>query len=328
MPANLPPTYYEIERRLREEAETPEEKIACVEELLAVIPKHKGTDHLCADLRKRLSKLRTAAQSPKRSSRQQSAFHLDREGAGRVVLIGPPNVGKSSLVAALTHAHPDVSEAPFTTWTPTPGMMMVEDIQIQLVDTPPLADHVEPELFDLIKSADIIAPVVDVQGSPIEALSLAVETLAERRIAPLRHRDRYPDDSRVWFRPFLVLVNKDDTEALDEDVALFGELLEEDWPLLPVSAASGRGLDALRRRAFEDLHVMRIYSKRPNKPPDMDKPFVLSRGSTVEEFAVKVHKEVATGLKSAKIWGSGVFDGQTVGRDHELADGDVVELHV
>ncbi len=227
MPANLPPTYYEIERRLREEAETPEEKIACVEELLAVIPKHKGTDHLCADLRKRLSKLKTAAQAPKRTTRQQSAFHLDREGAGRLVLVGPPNVGKSALVAALTHARPDISEGPFTTWTPTPGMMMVEDIQIQLVDTPPLADHVEPELFDLIKSADIIVPVVDVQGSPVEELSLVVEALAQRRIAPERHRDRYPDESHMWYRPFLVLVNKDDEEALDEDVAVFGELLDE-----------------------------------------------------------------------------------------------------
>lgn len=328
MPANLPPTYYEIERRLREEAETPEEKIACVEELLAVIPKHKGTDHLRADLRKRLSKLKTAAQTQKRTTRQQSAFHLDREGAGRMVLVGPPNVGKSALVAALTHARPEVSEAPFTTWTPSPGMMLVEDIQIQLVDTPPLADHVEPELFDLIKSADIVVPVVDVQGSPLEELALVVETLAARRVAAERHRDRHPDDTRMWFRPFLVLVNKVDDEALDEDLAVLEELLEEPWPLLPVSAASGRGLERFGKRAFDDLEIMRIYSKPPNKPADMEKPFVLSRGSTVEEFAAKVHKEVASGLKSAKVWGSGVFDGQTVGRDHELADGDVVELHM
>jgi len=328
MPANLPPHYYEIERRLREEAETPEEKAACVEELLAVIPKHKGTDHLRADLRKRLSKLRTAAQTQKRTTRQQSAFHLEREGAGRVVLVGGPNVGKSSLVAALTHAHPEVSPGPFTTWTPSPGMMQVRDIQIQLVDTPPLAEHVEPELFDLVKSADLIAPVVDVQASPVEQLASAVAILAERHIAPERHRNQYGEDARMWFRPFLVLVNKVDEEGLDEDVAVFRALLEEDWPLLPISAASGRGLEEFRGTAFEALRIMRIYSKPPNKAADMDKPFVLRQGRTVEDFAAKVPKDPPAGLKSAKVWGSGVFDGQTVGRDHELSDGDVVELHI
>ena len=142
MPANLPPQYYEIERRFREEAETVEQKIACVEELLAVIPKHKGTDHMRADLRKRLSKLRTEATSKKQVSRKASVHHVEKEGAGRVAVVGPPNVGKSPLVAALSHAHPDISEAPFTTWAPTPGMMPVEDIQIQLIDTPPIAERV------------------------------------------------------------------------------------------------------------------------------------------------------------------------------------------
>lgn len=328
MPANLPPQYYEIERRLREEAETPQEKVACVEELLAAIPKHKGTDHLRADLRKRLSRLKAEARAPKRTTRQQSAFHLDREGAGRLVLVGPPNVGKSSLVAALTHARPEVSEAPFTTWTPMPGMMAVEDIQIQLVDTPPLAEHVEPELYDLIRSADLIVPVVDVQGSPVEQLEYTVASLAERRIAPVQHRERYAAEARMWLRPFLVLVNKDDDDVLDEDVTLFVELLEEAWSLCPVSAVIGRGLDRFRRTAFERLEIMRIYAKPPNKPPDTTQPFVLHQGDTVEGFAAKVHGDLAAGLKSARVWGSGAFDGQMVGREHRLADGDVVELHV
>ncbi|MFH1568639.1 MAG: GTPase [Gemmatimonadota bacterium] len=328
MPANLPPQYYEVERRLREEAVTLEEKIACVEELLAVIPKHKGTDHLRADLRKRLAKLRTAAASPRRTTRQQSAYHIEREGAGRLVLVGPPNVGKSSLVAALTHARPEVSEAPFTTWAPTPGMMTVEDVQIQLLDTPPVAEHVEPEFFDLVKSADLVVPVVDIQGSPLEELEETVAALEARRIGPRHRGGGYPEESRMWLRPFLVLVNKTDAPPFDEDVAVLAALLEEEWPLAPVSAATGRGLDPFRREAFARLEVMRIYTKPPNHPPDMEKPFVLPRGSTVAQFAAKVHHEVAAGLKSARVWGSGAFDGQIVGRDHGLADGDVVELHV
>jgi hypothetical protein len=329
MPANLPQQYHDIQRRLREEAETTAEKIECVEELLAVIPKHKGTDHLRADLRKRLSKLRTEADSPKQSGgRQKTAFHIDREGAGRVVVIGPPNVGKSSLVAALTHAHPVVSSAPFSTWAPSPGMLPFEDVQIQLIDTPPIAEQTEAELYDLIRSAEVILAVVDLQASPIEQLEDTLAALEARRIAPEQRRQRFPDTQRMWFRPLIVVANKDDEQAFDEDAEMFAELLEEDWPLLAVSASSGRHLEQLQRALYEALAIVRIYSKPPHKPVDRTRPFVIKRGGTVEDFAAKVHQELATTLKTARIWGSGVFDGQQVGRDHVLEDGDVVELHV
>ena len=327
MPANLPPTYHEIERRYREEAETIEEKIACVEELLAVIPKHKGTDHMRADLRKRLSKLQTAALSPKHTSRQQSVFHIDKEGAGRVAVVGPPNVGKSCLVTALTRATPAVSPAPFTTWAPSPGMMPVDDIQIQLIDTPPIAEHTEAELYNLIKSVELVLIVVDLQASALDQLEETVLTLEKHRIAARHRAARYPDTARLTLLPFLVVLNKNDEDALDEDVDVVRELLEEDWPLLAVSATTGRNLEALKRTVFETLEIMRVYSKPPNKPPDMSKPFVLHRGNTVEDFAGKVHQDFLVTLKTAKAWGSGVFDGQSVGRDHVLADGDVVELH-
>ena len=327
MPANLPPQYHEIERRFREEAETVEEKIACVEELLAVIPKHKGTDHMRADLRKRLAKLQTEAASPKKASRKASVFHVEREGAGRVPVVGPPNVGKSSLVAALSHAHPDVSAAPFTTWAPTPGMMPVEDIQIQLIDTPPLAEHVEAELFDLIKSAELMLIVVDLQADPVQQLADTIAALEHKRIAPEHRRERYPEEQRMWFLPTIVVVNKDDGDDFDEDLAVFRELLSERWPLLPVSATTGRNLQKLARTVYEDLQIVRIYSKSPNKPADMTRPYVLKQGGTVEEFAAKVHQDFVATLKWAKVWGSGVFDGQTVGRDHVLADGDIVEMH-
>ena len=303
------------------------EKVACVEELLAIIPKHKGTDHLRADLRKRLSKLKTAAQGQKHVSRHQSAFRIEREGAGRVAVVGSPNVGKSALVAALTHARPDVSQAPFTTWTPTPGMMPVADIQVQLIDTPPMADHVEAELFDLVKSTDLVLVVVDLQANPIEQLEETLAILEQRRIAPEQRRGRFPDTARMSFLPVIVVVNKTDDQTLDEDVDVFQELLEEEWPLLPVSAQTGRNLERLSRVVVETLQIMRVYSKRPYKPADMANPYVLKQGATVEDFAGKVHQDFVSTLKTAKVWGSGVFDGQSVGRDHVLEDGDVVELH-
>ncbi|RME46821.1 MAG: TGS domain-containing protein [Chloroflexi bacterium] len=328
MPTNLPPEALEAEQRYRE-ARTIEEKIARLEEFISAIPKHKGTDKLRADLRRRLSKLRSSAQSRKKVSRQLSPYHIDREGAGQVVVIGPANVGKSALVDALTNAAPEVSPAPYTTWQPTPGMMPVYDIQVQLIDTPPLTrEYVEPEFLDLIRRADLVLLMVDLLTDPIEQLEDTVAVLLENRIVPQHLKERYAnqDQRRPTFVPLLVLVNKNDDETTDEIYEIFLGLLEDEWPLIPISVATGRNLDRLKQAVFEHLGVIRVYSKAPGKPPDLDVPFVLKKGSTVEEFAGKVHQDFLRNLKAARVWGSVPFDGQMVPRDYVLQDGDVVEL--
>jgi ribosome-interacting GTPase 1 len=326
MPTNLPPEAAEAERRYRE-ARTTEEKIACLEEYISLIPKHKGTDHLRADLRRKLSKLRDAAQARKKLGRQVSAFHIDREGAGQVAIIGAPNVGKSALVAALTNASPEVSEAPYTTWEPTPGMMPVENIQVQLIDTPPLnREFVDPELLNLIRRADLTLLLIDLQAFPLQQLEDSIAILRENRIEPSHVQEQYDGGQRVTFVPLLVLVNKTDNESWAEEFAVLWELLEADWPLLPTSATTGRNLERLKRLVFERLDVIRIYSKPPGMEPNYSAPFVMGRGGTVEEFARKVHQDFFHNLKSARVWGSAEFDGQMVGRDYVLHDGDVVEL--
>jgi ribosome-interacting GTPase 1 len=296
---------------------------------MGTIPKHKGTDKLRADLRRRLSKLKDAAQAKKRPGRQESVYHIDKEGAGTVVVSGPPNVGKSALVAALTNATPEVSEAPFTTWEPTPGMMPVEDIQIQLIDTPPLnRDFVEPQLMDLIRRSDLLLLVVDVQTDPLGQLEDSVSLLREQRIVAGHREASVPEERGLAFVPMLLVVNKNDDQESDDLVQVFLALLEDDWPLVPVSAATGRNLERLKRAAFDQLKIMRVYAKPPGKKPDLDTPFVLPRGSTVTDMAAKVHKDFLENLKAARVWGSASFDGQMVGRDHVLADGDIVELRI
>jgi len=328
MPTNLPPEAIEAERRYRA-ARTTEAKIATLEEFLSAIPKHKGTDKLRADLRKKLSKLKSEGQSRKKSGRQESAFHIDREGAGQVVIVGLTNVGKSALVAALTNATPEVADSPYTTWTPTPGMMLAGNVPIQLIDTPPLdRDFVEPELLDLIRRADLILLVVDLQSYPIQQLEDTVALLQAHRIVPLDLQERYNEQQRAIFIPLLVLVNKNDDESLDKDFEALRELLAADWPLLPVSAATGRHLETLKQAVLERLDVIRVYAKPPGKQPNMNAPFVLKKGSTVEEFAAQVHLDFYEKLKSARVWGSATFDGQMVGRDHVLHDGDVIELRI
>lgn len=328
MPANLPPEYLEAEKRYRA-AKGPAEKLACLEDMLTLLPKHKGTDKLRADIRRRVSKLKTAAQTKKSTGKRESAFRIDKEGAGQVVLVGPANVGKSALVAALTNANPEVADFPLTTWKPTPGMMPVENIQIQLVDTPPLnRDYVEPELLDLIRRSDLILLVVDLQTDPVQQLEDTVNLLEANRIVPSHLQDKYGEQRPLRFVPFLVLANKNDDENSDENLEIFRELIEDDWPLVSVSASTGRNLELLKEVLVDRLQIIRVYSKAPGKEPDLSAPFVLRKGSTVEDFAGKVHKDFVEKLKLVKVWGDGVFDGQMVQRDYILQDGDVVELHI
>ena len=328
MPTNLPAEAIDAEQRYRA-AESVSEKIACLEELLSAIPKHKGTDRLRSDYRRRLSELKTEAKTRKGASRRESAFRIEREGAGRVVIVGPTNVGKSALVVTLTNATPEVADSPFTTWKPTPGMMLVEDIQVQLIDTPPLnRDYLEPEMFDLIRRSDLLLLVVDLRTDPVGQIVDAIALLREHRIVPSHLRAQYTEEQGAAFIPLLVLVNKYDNEDADEDFEILCELLEDDWPLLPISAATGRNLDRMKQLVIEELEIIRVYSKPPNKEPDLSAPFVMKKGGTVEDFAAKVHHDFLDKLKMVRVWGTGVFDGQLVPRDHVLHDRDVVELRM
>jgi ribosome-interacting GTPase 1 len=326
MPTNLPPEYFDAEERFRE-AKSPGEKIERLEELIRTVPKHKGTDKLRADLRRKLSKLKDSAQAKKKVSKRESVFSIDKEGAGQVAVVGPANVGKSALVAALTNAEPEVAPYPCSTWVPTPGMMQVENIQIQLIDTPPLdREHVEPQLVDLIRRSDLLLLVVDLQGFPIEQLQGTLAFLEDHRILPGGAGEPGADSRRATLKPMLLLVNKCDDERCQEDFEVFCELLEGDWSPIPLSATSGRNLDRLRWAVFEALEVIRVYSKPPGRDADFSAPFVLPAGSTVEQFAGRVHNDFLKSMKTARLWGEGVHDGQLVGRDHVLHDGDVVEL--
>lgn len=328
MPTNLPPEYFDAEKRYRT-ASAPAEKLACIEKMLAIIPKHKGTDKLRADLRKRVSKLKSAAQAKKSLARHESAYHINKEGAGQVVIVGATNVGKSALVAKVTHATPEVADFPHTTWKPTPGMMPLENIQIQLIDTPPLSNEfVDPEMIDLIRRCDLVLLMVDLQTDPLQQLEDTVALLGEHRIVPLRLKDRYRDRRGHCLVPFLIMANKNDNTATDENLDIFRELLNDNWPIIAASVTTGRNLDLLKAAIVERLNIIRVYSKSHGQKPDRSSPFVLKKGSTIADFACKVHQDFAQKLKAAKVWGTAVFDGQMVQRDYVLQEGDIVELQI
>jgi ribosome-interacting GTPase 1 len=329
MPTNLPADYFNAEERFRS-ATTTEDKIKYLEEMMSTIPKHKGTDHLRADLRKKLSKLKTASTSKKTTKKQVSPYHINKEGAGQVVIIGTTNVGKSSLVANQTNADPEVSEVPFTTWGPMPGMMMIDNIQVQLIDTPPIGEeYIDPEFLNLIRRVDLVLIMIDLHAHPVQQLEFVYQKLQENRIAPKYLEGQIEVEGFLLHVPALVVVNKFDDEEYEEHYQIFQELLGKDDPMVPVSVKTGYNMDALKTRIFEELGIIRVYSKAPGKEPDMTAPFVAEKGIQLADFAGKVHKDFQEKLKSAKIWGTSAdFPGQMVSRDHVLEDEDVVELQI
>jgi len=328
MPTNLTPEYFKIEKRYKSAGSTVE-KISLLEEMMTVVPKHKGTDKLRADLRKRLSKLKTAPKGKKNKSKAESAYLINKEGGGQVAVIGPPNVGKSALVNSVTNANPEVSAFPLSTWKPLPAMVRVRDIQIQLIDTPAISeDYVRPELLDLIRRCDLILLMVDLQADAFTQLEITQKILESNKIVPVRLAHLHPDKRGMTFIPVQVVLNKNDDDETDENVNIFFELVEDDWSAIAISSDTGRNLNGLREVIFDRLEIIRVYSKTPGKPCDMVAPFVLKKGSKVEQFALKVHEDFSKKLNNACIWGTGVIDGQSVQRDHILHDGDIVELHL
>jgi uncharacterized protein len=325
MAANLTPEYLEAEKRFKT-ARTTDEKVEALEGMLATIPRHKGTEKLQADLKRRLSKLR-AGQQRRPVSRLGLMHRVEKEGAGQVVLVGPPNSGKSQLLRRLTHATPEVADYPFTTRAPLPGMMAFEDIQIQLVDLPPVhADFPETWLYQIIRNADAALLVVDLCNPDL--LEDLETTLAELRNAKVDLGESTPPNSGGWVLLKTILVgNKLDASGAAEDLEILKELYRDRFSIVQVSANTGEGLEGLRRAAFELLELVRVYTKAPGKKADLTAPYVVKRGAHLTDLAAMVHHDYLTQLKYARVWGHGRFEGQMVNRDYQLMDRDVIELH-
>ncbi len=325
MPANLTPEYFKAEQWYRS-ATTNDEKILALERMLAVMPKHKGTDHLKADLRKKLSKLKDTA-TQKKGGKHVDIFHVPRGGAGQIVLIGTPNCGKSSIVAALTNAKVNVAEFPFATGGPVPGMVEFEDIQIQLIDMPPItAEYSAPGQVGTYRNCDLIAIVIDLSGDLQEQLQVCLDFLESRSLLIDKETPEYDQQGNVLGKKAFCICTKSDVAKPDALESL-KKLCKYPFEFIEISATTGNGLEELSAKFFNLLEIIRIYSKPPGKPADMTEPFTLPVGSTVMDLAMAVHRQLAEKLKYAKIWGTGVYDGQNTQRNHVLNDKDIIELH-
>lgn len=355
MPANLTPQYKEAERRYRQ-ATTPEEQAEALSEMLRLIPKHKGTDKLQADIKRRMAQLRKESRKPSVTSRQRPIYVIDIEGAGQVPVLGGPNAGKSALVASLTNAHVQVADYPYTTQQPAPAMMPFEDTQVQLIDTPPASEeYAPPWIAELVRRADAVLLVADLSTEDgWEAPAFIVEQLEERGIRLVAARvdrpavtvdgdeqpavvveeqelaspDAEEDEESLTFQmPTMLVASKHDHPDAEAGLATLREYFGDRFPILTLSTEDENSLARLREATFLALRMIRVYSKEPGKQAEHGRPWLLHEGSTVHDLANVIHHDLADGFQYGRLWGSARFEGQRVGEDYVLSDQDVVEIH-
>lgn len=325
MPANVTPEYERAEQRYRQ-ATGDDERVAALREMLSCIPKHKGTEKMQADIKHRLSEARCELQKSGQS-KGPDPFHIPKSGAGQVVLVGFPNAGKSSLLAATTHAEARVADYPFTTTVPQPGMWHREDVQIELVDTPPLTGtHVPAGLMGTIHAADVVCVLAEAGTAAIEQLDTVLAVLGDRglklRSVP-RNELKTGDPSQ---RSGLLTLNKAELVA-PATIKAVQDRYAERLAVMAVSAHARQGLDEWFQQLWKLLAMLRVYAKQPGQPADLQKPFTLPVGATVLDLARLIHRDLSETMKFARLWGHGRFEGQQVHKTEPLKDRDIVEIH-
>lgn len=317
MPANLPPQYYEAEERYRL-ARTNEEKLSILKEMWAIMPKHKGTDKLQGELKAKVSQLKKEIK--KRPPRKKSSsLHIPKQGAARVALLGAPNVGKSQILNILTNAESEVADYPFTTREPFVGMMPFEDIRIQLIDTPPLTEEaMSPIVKEIIQNTDLILLIVDLGSEELlEQMDIALKNLEELNII-----------NNSSLKKVLIVGNKEDRGGSKERLEILKDIYKEKLPLISISAKELKGVEKLKRKIYEMLDIIRVYTKAPGKPFDERDPVILKKGDKVLDAAISIHKDFARTLKYTRMWRKNKFEGKRVEKGEPLEDKDIVEFHI
>jgi uncharacterized protein len=330
MAANLTPQYLEAEAQYKK-AQTAEERLECLKKMYSLIPKHKASEKLQADLKTKMSEARKEVEQERKSPKKAGvSYKIPRQGAGQYVILGAPNVGKSRLLTRLTRAAPEVAPYPFTTREPHAGMMDWEDVRMQLIDTPPItADYLEGYVSSMVRSADAALLLVDLgdDDGPFAAEAV-LDRLGQTKTVLVGRPPAAVEDPTIHHTKTMLVANKIDLPGATERLQVVQELFGSRFPIHAISAEHSTGLEELRMAIYQFLNVIRVYTKQPGKPPDLESPFTCPAGSTLVDMAALVHRDFSQALKSARIWGTGVYDGQTVKRDHVLHDKDIVELHV
>lgn len=384
MPANLTPEYLAAEEEYRE-ARTPKEKLRALEKMLTLIPKHKGTERMQMQIKRKISKTKEEIETKARKTSHGPTFNVKKEGAAQVALVGLPNSGKSLILNRLTNADVSVDNYPFTTKMPTPGMMEYKDIQIQLVEIPAVIKDVSLgkgfglQILSAIRAADAVALVIDLSQPPVEQMQIILDELEkggiklneeppdleivkkaeggidirgkqyfhgdEHALKELLLKEKIHNamvvfrsdatfeqvedalDESVAFRPAIILATKGDRNHSKRNFAVLKKYYGA-YDIVPISAEKEINLQHAKESIYKSLSIIRVYTKTPGEKVAYP-PITMKPSSTIYTAAGRIHKHFQKKFKYAKIWGpSAKYDGQKVGSDHVLQDGDIVEVHI
>lgn len=299
MPINAGYEYISAEKAYLQ-AQTLEQRIECLKEMIRAAPKHKSSENFVSELKNRLRRFEEKKEKNKKVGKS-SKKGIKKEGY-QCVLLGLTNSGKSCLLSKLTNAQPRISQNPFTTKEPSIGTMDYDGFKVQMVDTPSIGS----EYFDIgiVNTADCLLMVIESLTDLEKINPYLAKTIGNKIIA----------------------INKADRYSENEKRKLNDNLRSKKVHGLLVSCLTGEGLEELKKKITEGMNLIRVYTKEPGKQ-STGIPVTLPQGSTVRDIAESILKGFSKKVKETKLTGpSSKFPNQKVGLAHILKDRDVVEF--
>ncbi|QEE17290.1 GTPase [Promethearchaeum syntrophicum] len=257
---------------------------------------------------------------PKAKPREHDPFLIKRSGDGRIVLFGLSNVGKSTLMNAITNTNVKTGNYLHTTKTALGGTCEYNQVKIQIVDVPGFVDYrddwmISKQILRVARTCDAILMVIDLSQNVSKQYQFLLNQLEKANLMI---------DGETMYKLGIIASKGDLPKSKDQFIKLEQE---SEYPILPISIINEESLEKAKKFLFDMLDVIRIFTKSPNKKPDLEHPIICDYDTTVEYISSKIHKDFLTRFHHAKVWGNSVdFDGQHVGKDHVLSDLDVVEL--
>ena len=261
-----------------------------------------------------------AREKKKQKSREYDPFEIPRSGDGRIALFGLSNVGKSTLMNAITNTDVKTGNYLHTTRRANAGTLEYEHVHIQIVDLPGFLDFRDDwlegkQILRVTRSCDAIILVIDLSMNIDRQYDFLIKKLKASKLL-INNESRYKIG---------IIATKGDLPGSKESFEYLKS--KADYEIFTSSINHPESLAKLKYNLFNFLEIIRVFSKPPKQKPNTDSPFICSEGSTVEDIATRIHKDFVTHFQSAKVWGPSVtFPGQRVTLEHELQDSDIVEI--